>query len=246
MDQALNAADTFPTEKVVVKLSFAIQAVEQRRPHVETILDRLHAQLPQTPEFVGVVSVAYDTDLLGCWHSWSRAWDAHRVWADVTHHVVLQDDVLLCADFPETMMAIAKARPDDVVSGFLPRRCVNRAVASGKHWARTRRFLWAQCMMLPVALGDACVQWVADHEGTHASVPWGRSGDMRLASWLNAHRRPVFVAVPHPVEHIGDALPGKSVMGHNGKPEGRRARAWLGEHGRGAGLPWNDLAFERD
>jgi len=229
----------------VTKISFSIQAVEQRRPHVETILERLRAQIPPTAEFGGV-SVFYDTDLRGCWYSWCGAWATYAGWGDVTHHIVLQDDVLLCADFPETMLAIAKARPDDVVSGFLPRRCVNRAVESGKLWARTRRFLWAQCMMLPVALGDACVRWVAENEGTDVSQPWGRSGDMRLSAWLSAHKRPVFVAVPHPVEHIGDALPGRSVMGHNGKPEGRRARAWLGEDGRGSGLPWSNLAFERD
>lgn len=227
-----------------MKISFAIQAVEQRRAHVEAIVDRIESQLPRCAEFGGV-HVVFDTEMRGCWWSWSRAWATHSLWQS-THHVVLQDDVLLCADFPETMLSILKARRHEPVSGFLPRKCVDRAVEAGKHWARTSRFLWAQCVAMPVAMGDACVKWVEAHEGTDTAKPWANSGDMRLADFFKSIKKPVWVPVPHPVEHVGDALPGGSVMGHNGKASGRRARAWLGEDGRGASLPWDDLRFERD
>jgi hypothetical protein len=143
------------------------------------------------------------------------------------------------------MWAIAEARPDDVVSGFLPRKSVDIAVAKKFPWVQTKRFLWAQCMMFPVALGDTCCEWVATGEDKYAAE-WGNSGDMRIATWLKVAKRPVYVAVPHPVEHIGDALPGRSVMGHNGTPKGRRARAWLGEQGKGAEVPWNDLRFVKE
>lgn len=231
----------------MTRISFAIQAVPQRKAHVESMLARLREQIDAAaPGTVAGVETFYDTDYQGCWFSWTRAWATHRQWTGVTHQVVLQDDLLLCADLPATMHALATARPDDMISGFLPRKSVSDAVARGVPWVRTRRFLWAQCVMMPVDLGDACVQWVAENEGGAASSDWGNSGDMRLAGWLKAMSRPVFVAVPHPVEHIGDALEGRSVMGHNGKASGRRARAWLGEDGRGAALPWSNLEHVRE
>lgn len=231
-----------PTSPVI---SFAIQAVPQRRVHAENMLAKLRQQAAVFPSVAGA-DIFYDDAYEGCWFSWTRAWALHRQWSGVTHHVVLQDDLLLCADLPETMHALALARPTEIVSGFLPRKSTAEAAARGVPWVRTRRFLWAQCVMMPTDLGDTCVCWVAENEGGEASAEWGNSGDMRLAGWLKAAKRPVFVAVPHPVEHIGDALAGGSVMGHNGKPSGRRARVWLGEDGRGAALPWSNLEHVRE
>lgn len=229
-----------------MRISFAVQAVPQRRENAEAMATRLREQIASSGLDVGGVEVFYDIDLKGCWFSWCEAWKTHKAHGGVTHHVVLQDDLLLCADLPATMAALAQARPEDMISGFLPRKSVNLAVEAGLRWVRTRRFLWAQCVMMPVELGDACVKWVAEHEGTDHSKEWGNSGDMRLAGWLAAMKRPVYVAVPHPVEHIGDALEGRSVMGHNGKAEGRRARAWLGEDQLGGALNWADLRFVRE
>lgn len=230
----------------MIRVSFAVQAVRSRASHVELMVDRLREQMRIAGlSDPSLVTLVYDDRRDGCWPTWARAWECHRG-AAVTHHVVLQDDLLLCADLPQTMLALAQARPADVISGFLPRKSVTDAVARGLHWVRTRRFLWAQCVMMPVELGDACVSWVRENEGTPTSAPWGNSGDMRIAGWLGATKRPVFVAVPHPVEHIGDALEGGSVMGHHGTPAGRRARAWLGEDVHGAGLPWSNLEFVRE
>lgn len=227
------------------RLSFAFMAVPQRQSHVEQVVARVREQVAGDARFAGV-SVSYDVDRRGCWHGWSTAWQAHRQWSNVTHHVVLQDDVLVCGDFPQTMLALASARPDDFVSGFLPRKSVTQAVEQGLSWVRTTRFLWAQCVLAPVCLGDACLAWVAEQEAQGLGQDWRIHDDVRIAAWLRAHRRPMFVAVPHPVEHVGDELEGGSVMKHNGKPELRRARAWLGEDGRGAGLSWTDLRYVRE
>ena len=222
-----------------MRLSFAFMAVEQRRAHVERVAERLAQQIPTTHEFGGV-QVCYDHELKGTWGPWQRAWNARAEGA--THHVVLQDDVLICADLPATMLALAKARPDDLVSGFLPRRAIDRAVQNGKHWVRTRRFLWAQCVMMPVAMGDDFVLWA----NTHEQPAWSHHDDVRMQAYLSSINRAAWVAVPHPVEHVGDELPGGSVLHHHGSPHRRRARAWLGQDGCGAHLPWHELAFERD
>ncbi len=246
----------------MIRVSFAVQAVRSRASHVELMVDRLRKQLtwasspssgrsadhldPSIGWDPSLVTLVFDDRREGCWPTWARAWGCRP--RGVTHHVVLQDDLLLCADLPETMRALARARPNDVISGFLPRKSVDDAVRSRVPWVRTRRFLWAQCVMMPVERGDQCVSWVREHEGSAVSKDWGNSGDMRIAGWLKAFRLPVFVAVPHPVEHIGDALEGGSVMGHHGKPSSRRARpgAWLGEARSLAGESWNNLEFVRE
>lgn len=217
-----------------MKLSFAIQAVPQRRGHVESMLTRLPS-----------AAVHWDVNHEGCWPSWRAAWRLRD--AESTHHVVLQDDVLLCPDFSHVMEALACARPHEMISGFLPRASTQRAVASGRHWVQTRRFLWAQCVMLPVSLGDEIIRWVGANEETQGKA-WAHHDDVRIAAFLAAHRMAAYVPVPHPVEHIGDALPGGSVLKHNFQAAKRRSRpgVWLGENTQLGHINWADLTHIRE
>ena len=217
------------------RLSYAIMAVEQRLSHVEHMLSTLGHK----------AAVSVDVERRGPWPGWCAAWDLAGVSdPEATHRVVLQDDVLFGVDFPAAMSACVAARPDEVISAFLPRRSVEKAVDEGLSWVATRRFLWAQCVCIPVALGDAIISWVAEHEGEHPE--WTYSDDVRLGAGFKALGRRVFVPVPNLVEHIGDALVGKSTLGHNGPPGRRRARAWVGTEKPAAGLSWGDLRFVRD
>lgn len=226
-----------------MRLSLAIMAVPQRAGHVAKMVAALAPQLAaaraQGLDVVGTEVFVDDTHR-GPWHAWRGAWETHRAAAS-THHVVLQDDVVFCADLPATLHRLAEARPHAMVSGFLPRQSVDKAVAKGLGWVRTRRFLWAQCVLLPTHLGEEALRWIDAREGTEEGRGWNRDDDVRLGAWLAAHRLPVFVPVPHPVEHIGDEL--GSVMGHHGPAAKRRARAWLGETAAGAHLPWHDLQY---
>lgn len=231
-----------------MKLSIAIMAVPSRRAHVDALLDRLAAQVLRAKKRGRGASFAppmvfWDTDRAGPWHCWKGAWQARP--CDATHHAIVQDDVLVCADLPETLLRLAEARPGDPVSGFLPRRSVELAVAADARWVSTRRFLWAQCLLLPASLGDAALRWIEDNE--RLNPDWRRHDDSRLAAFFEAHRRQVFVAVPHPVEHVGDAI-GGSVMGHHGPAAKRRARpgAWLGEEQPLGALDWSNLQSVRE
>lgn len=231
----------------MTKLSIAIMAVPSREAHVKAMVDRLALQIRKARathlDVVGT-DVFYDFDRKGPWHCWKGAWSAH-VRHGSTHHAVLQDDVRFCADLPSTLCALASARPEEVISGFLPRKSVEMAVAGGVRWVRARRFLWAQLVMMPTHLGDQAVRWIQDMEGTDFAKDWRAHDDVRVAAFLAAQKRPVWVPVPHPIEHVGDEI-GGSVMGHNFSPAGRRARAWLGEQTHGASLPWGDLRHVHD
>lgn len=240
---------------MTIRLSFSVMAVPSRRAHAREIAARLGAQIDEAqrlysgwgmpvPSFAETVEVFYDEERRGPWHGWRGAWEQHRA-AGSTHHVVLQDDVRLPADLPLTMLHVAAARPNDVVSGFLPRRCVERARDQGLRWVSTRRFLWAQCVMMPTGVGDAMLAWCDAQEGTEVAHDWRQHDDVRIAAYLAAVDRPVYVTVPNLVEHIGDEI-GGSTMGHNQLPARRRARFWLGAEGHGAAIPWRELKALRE
>ena len=230
-----------------MRLSIAIMAVPEREAHVNAMRARLRPQIAAARAAgldVAGTDVFYDTDHAGPWFCWEQAWRLHAPHGS-THHVVLQDDLRFCADLPATLWKLMQARPGDMISGFLPRKSVDAAAAKDLRWVRTRRFLWAQLVMMPTDLGDEALQWIADHEGTDLAADWRAHDDVRMAAFLDSRRLPVWVPVPHPVEHVGDEI-GGSVMGHNFSPTGRRARAWLGEDTYGAELPWHDLRHVRE
>lgn len=225
-----------------MKLSISIMSVPSRSPHVDAMISRLMPQfLHARAQGMDAVwaGVFEDTHRKGPWYGWRGAWKTHRVHAS-THHVVLQDDLRFCADLPATLFRLAKARPDDVISGFLPRKSVETAHQKGIRWVRTKRFLWAQCVLMPVQIGDEALRWIDEQEGTDAAAEWRQHDDVRMAAFLATRKLGVFVPVPHPVEHVGDEI-GGSVMGHNFSPRGRRARVWLGEQGHGHHIDWTNL-----
>lgn len=232
-----------------IRLSFAIMAVRSRAAHVQALQERLERQIAVATAHHGVaahsaVHVTWDDSGAGPWQNWRRAWQAGRPDAS-THRVVLQDDVLVCDDFPATMAALAAARPDAFVSGFLPRKSVDRARLQGVRWVSCRRFLWAQCVMMPTGLGEEMLRWVDAAEGAGSTADWRHHDDVRMGAFLASRGLPAWVPVPNVVEHVGDAI-GGSTLGHNGPAARRRARSWLGEANEGRKLSWYALAFVRD
>lgn len=218
-----------------MKLSFSFMSVPERHENVEQIKKRLITQIQASKNAYTNPTIHEDTHHKGPWDSWKSAWSLKP--EGTTHHIVLQDDILLCEDFPDTMHALAVARPLSPISGFLPRKSVDKAAQQNLHWVETKRFLWGQCLMMPVTMGDTALSWIKENEG---STPgWSHHDDVRLAAFFSHIGTPVFVAVPHPVEHIGDQL--GSVLKHYGPAGKRRGRAWLGENTPLSGLNWKDL-----
>ena len=215
-------------------ISIAIMAVEERRQHVEKITGLLDVP----------IEVVWDTDRKGPWWCWREAWLRRN--PEATHHVVLQDDILPCADLCATLEAIVESRPNDVISGFLPRKSVEKAHESNLHWVLCRRFLWGQCLMMPRTLGDEAIRWIDANEGSALAEKdnWSHHDDVRLASFFRGHKLGVYVTVPNIVEHVGDEL--GSVLNHHGPAHRRRARVWVGSMGYGAKINWNDLRYVRE
>lgn len=226
-------------------LSIAIMAVPSRSEHVATLEAALVTQITTSRaagDDVRYVGVSMDAERAGPWANWQQA--AALRSPDATHHAILQDDVVPCADLPATLTALIRARPEAVISGFLPRKSVEKAHAADLRWVACRSFLWAQCVVIPTATLTDMLIWIAGQEAERGAV-WKQHDDSRIGDYLKSRKQPVYVPVPNVVEHIGDAI-GGSTMGHNFAPERRRARVWLGADGEGRLINWSDLREIRE
>jgi len=220
-------------------LSMTIMAHPKRREHVTKMVRRLGEQtLVAINRGVPVsdVTVVWDTESQGPWWCAREAWKrASQTVA--THHLVIQDDVVFCADLPEAVLRLVHARPSSALSLFLPRDSVATAVQKNLRWVATRRFLWAQAVVLPVWMAEWMLRWIDVRE--QRNPDWKSHDDVRMADFFTARGGPVYVPVPNLVEHIGDEL--GSIMGHYGSAARRRARAFVGIDSPARDIDWNRL-----
>jgi hypothetical protein len=185
---------------VTVKLSASIMAHVDRGREVA----QLFAELDMT------VSIAWD-------HDRPASGDAERIWRNArtawemaapgaTHHVLIQDDALVCADFLAGLeKALAFVPPDAIVSPYLgmgsnvPARwetVANRATAAGARWIRSDTVMWGVCLVMPTALIPDMITW-ADRK---AGIP----DDMRVGGYAKRHGLEVWYPWPSLVDHRAD------------------------------------------
>lgn len=207
--------------------------VPERRAHIEQMCAKFVQSL--VPGISAPV-VHLDEAHHGPW------WTNRLCWQDgldagSTHHLVLQDDVTFCLDFPATVVACTRARPTDPLSFFSPRSCVELAAARGLHWVQSRSLLWGQAMLMPRWMIQEGLAWIAANEAKNPK--WGKHDDDRWRVYYSKRRRDAFIAVPNPVQHIGHRDGIGSVMGHHAPPAARASKVYIGDDQHGAELPWS-------
>lgn len=180
----------------------AAWAVE-RRPWVQSIF----AEADQANQEVSLIQ---DTKREGVWPTAKRAWEAIDIGA--THHLVLQDDVVLCPNFFEVVKEVIAARPNHPIGPFTRRGACVEAAARGEFWATIDGGAWGPAFILPVPMLREYLAW--ERVNVRTNFP---HDDERLAMFLTATKRPSWATVPSLVEHVAT----RSLMGHNGKRESR-------------------------
>lgn len=165
-----------------------------------------------------------------------RAWEA--VGVDATHHLVLQDDVILCDRFVERVLAAARARPGDAISlfcewGSRSANLVRMAAWRDLSWARAvDMYTPSQGLIMPRAMA---LDFVADVDD-----PTG-ADDLALSSFLRRGGHSSVVTVPNLVEHDDHpSLTGNGFQGlrRSACPDGADARRAVGTAVAGEGLAW--------
>ncbi|MFC3574467.1 NAD-dependent epimerase/dehydratase family protein [Streptomyces yaanensis] len=149
---------------------------------------------------------------------------------DATHHLVLQDDVVLAEGFYEhAEQAAAAAPPGEAISLYGGWEARNGAVArlaalSGTTWAYTlQEHVPCQALMLPAELAREYGEYQEKHGG-------GWPYDVVVQRFLNERGVPVRFCTPSTVQH--DALPSLAGNAYHGF---RQATLFTGQVPRDAG-----------
>lgn len=203
-------------------LSLAIMAVPERRALVLATYNKLKA------EGVGDrVQLVFDRDREGCWPTARRAWSAYH--SEATHHVVIQDDVLICREFFSTMEYILLLLPlGAVFSPYCTYKACDGVLAQDKHWGILRYGIWGVGSCWPIDLVRDMLEWTENH--CRVTLDWD---DYRLIGYLHAVNRPeVWVSVPSLIQHGGSS---SILPGHGGI---REARHFIGEQVSGLSIDW--------
>lgn len=160
---------------------------------------------------------------------------------EASHVVVLQDDVLVCKNFPLAVERISVSHPDTPVILFLARlpkyesQHFMKALGNGTRYIQARpksgSFLPVVGVLWPREKAIHFRQWTI--ENVHVLPGYPRrdpaSDDAAFAIWALRNKEKVMVAVPNLVEHP-DIEP--SLIGRRpkwGKDKGRVALSFIGE-----------------
>ncbi|WP_305783562.1 hypothetical protein [Symbioplanes lichenis] len=156
----------------------------------------------------------------------ARAWNS--IAPGATHHLVLQDDVLPCANFAAMLTTAVRARPSACFSLFaewasLSGQSARLAAIAGCPWAPVvDEFMPAPAVLLPAEVARG----FADHLEAALGGPERRDAFL-LASYLEQRGETPYVLVPNLVEHDVPVVP--SLL-PNGKVRGpRRSACYAGQ-----------------
>lgn len=161
---------------------------------------------------------------------------------DASHVVVLQDDVLVCKNFPLAVERIALSNPETPVILFLARlpryesKHFTHALGTPKRYIDARpksgSFLPVVAVLWPKTKAMHFREWTIQNVHVLPGYPKRdpASDDAAFAIWALRNREKVRVAVPNLVEHpdLEPSLIGRRP--HWGKDKGRVALSFIGEN----------------
>lgn len=114
----------------------------------------------------------------------------------VTHHLLMEDDVLCIPGFTDGVRRAVQRRPDEALSFFSFRSDMRTAKALGASWVRYRGYVTAQALCLPVEQAYAFVDWCDEYIVDDWILHCGR-----MALWLAYQRRWLYTTAPNLVQH---------------------------------------------
>lgn len=167
----------------------------------------------------------FDTLSNGVWWNGRLSW--LRSDKACTHHMVLQDDAILCLDFVETCLKIIEQLPNHPIYLYSGSNLVTAAQARNEHWATMKGGVWGIAIIMPIAWGPQFVQWADAHVN-----PDLKTYDGRLGMWLSKQNKNAWVCVPNLVEHDGTT----TLLKHHNVS---KSALFIGENVSGLTIDWS-------
>ena len=202
-----------------LRVSYAIM----HHPARPEVLARLEADLTAMGATYEVVEDPEPYQATNPWRCAREAW--RRTPDDCTHRLVLQDDALVCDDFPYGVQLALEAQPDWPVSffvNFLGFQCARAQLdACGRcdAWAWLPLNSWYPTVATALPR-DMALDLAAYETKTIAD-------DAALAQWANSRRIRVLQTVPSLVQHDEDAI--STIAGHKTRTRNRGAACFIGD-----------------
>lgn len=185
----------------------AVVMSHPRRRHLAEQLCRAHPELGLT-----IVSDPDPAGAPSAWRTARRAWSA--VSPDATHHLVLQDDLVLASGFAETLTAAIESRPRDAISLFVEwgsrtASAIRVASVHGRSWAPVvDDYIPCAALVLPTQIARGFSRFAA--ETSSESDP----DDVVLLDYLASVGVQPVALVANPVEHdLVESVVGNTIMG---------------------------------
>jgi hypothetical protein len=214
-------------ESIVVKVSVAIMAHRSRERHIPYLLNKLK------PHDVALV-----------WDRHNDRWETGRrsmlnYDPEATHHVVVQDDALVCEDFVEGVTAAVESQPDHPIAFYtgavrpkfyLVNQLVEKAKAERSTWFALEGPWWGVAVCVPVPM----IVPMVEYADTRANIS---NYDTRMARYFGSRRIKCLYSVPSLVSHrTGEGEP--SLVPGRRNSDGRRALWFIGENESALQIEW--------
>ena len=206
-------------------ISVAVMAHPKREAWVPDLVDRI------------------DADVQVVWDQKNDRWDTGRrsllaYDPDATHHLVVQDDALVCRDlvagleravvhsqFHPVGLYVGMVRPSAAQVGM----AVRNAMFARSPWVKMEGPWWGVGILLPTEHIPDIVKF-GDQKASVANY------DMKISRWYKTQNIDCWYTFPSLVEHRhGDGNP-SLIPGRTGK--GRRAHAFIGEDVSALTVDW--------
>jgi hypothetical protein len=186
----------------VPRISAAVMTHPSRLRQAQELRDR-HPDLG--------LQIVTETDA-GRGHSFQtarRAWQA--VAPDATHHLVVQDDCLLCEGFAGLLLAAVAARPADALCFFTE---WGSRTADALRLAALEGAAWTPALDIYVPTLAAVLPAAVARDFARSSADTAEPDDVALARWLDTHGVAALVSVPNLAQHMDVAsLTGNGYQG---------------------------------
>lgn len=183
------------------------------------------------------IKVIVDKDEKGIWGNAMDAWRSYD--EDATHHMVLQDDILVCEDFvdaAEYLTGIISSIDQGGCLSFCDslHRETRDARRLGLSWVKTNQVRHGQALVQPVSQIEDFINWAEWNVR-----PQYYHDDGRLEIYLTVHGKHIYHTVPSIVEHddVGSVV--NQVKGKSKKGAPYRAASFIGENEKALDKEWD-------
>lgn len=152
-----------------------------------------------------------------------------------SHVLIIQDDAVVCKNFPEAVSRIAAAKPDNVVSlfvgGLKGRTTRDFLVALDRRDSYTNIYFrdihHVVAVLWPAAQAKAFLDWTKNND--IPGTPKPRSDDAVFGAWARLTRNRILCTVPSLVQHPDDVVSTIGLRNRAGSDRGRVAVHYIGD-----------------